>query len=465
MLEITNFIEITEKLENSIPKNINKKTKETFPPTKEVLDYSKNERLELSNEKLSSMNNRDFLAISMERRLEKISKNNTKSEQISKWIINELEFSFTFNGKFNRELYLETTAGQVLPKEVSKIEREWIIYKRDNLSWEFFNSWNRRLIIREGTKISIKTLRTEKEIKEIKNNNNQKVNDFLDNNSDKQKYSDLISSSVQRWIDPKFAILVFGDKISKTDSNKVTIVLEEVFTEFDRRKWRSNTNIVLSNDWKYPDEFVLSLLKSFLGDNWRQKWISYWIKESRINEIEKQNSRAFSSIDVNNIPGNIKGLLDIIGQDWNWNYNAINWQPNQSEFKFTEFSLRDILNHQRKVRNNWWQSAIGKYQFIYKTLKEMIIRYNIDLDLKFSEAVQDKLAILKLKERGVDRFLDGGFSPNPKENRDLFQLSLSKEWAILPKNHSNESFYKGVWNNKAGISNNTIDAFLDTMRS
>jgi hypothetical protein len=30
----------------------------------------------------------------------------------------DLEFTFTFDGQYNQELYLETTAGQVLPNEV-----------------------------------------------------------------------------------------------------------------------------------------------------------------------------------------------------------------------------------------------------------------------------------------------------------------------------------------------------------
>jgi len=36
--------------------------------------------------------------------------------------IKELEINFSFDGKFNRQLYLNTTAGMILPLEVREVE-------------------------------------------------------------------------------------------------------------------------------------------------------------------------------------------------------------------------------------------------------------------------------------------------------------------------------------------------------
>jgi hypothetical protein len=36
--------------------------------------------------------------------------------------VKEVNITFTFDGKMNRELFMETTAGQILPPEVSEIK-------------------------------------------------------------------------------------------------------------------------------------------------------------------------------------------------------------------------------------------------------------------------------------------------------------------------------------------------------
>jgi len=147
-------------------------------PKQNILEKSKVEQRELSDEKLMTITNREFLAISTDKRLQYITKNNIKSEDLTKekLRITNLEFSFTFNWKFNRELWLKTTAWQVLPLEVREVVNNWIIYKRAWLEWEFFTEDNRRLIINEWTKLNdIKIW----DISEIKKQDNKKIKEYL----------------------------------------------------------------------------------------------------------------------------------------------------------------------------------------------------------------------------------------------------------------------------------------------
>jgi hypothetical protein len=132
---------------------------------KAVQESSIKERKEVSNEKLSTITNKEFLKLPPEKRLIHITKNNISSEKVASWNEKKLEFTFTFDWKFNRELYLKTTAGQVLPNEVREVESNWIKYQRTWLKWEFFASWWRRLTIHEWTKIDDIKIWTPEEMK------------------------------------------------------------------------------------------------------------------------------------------------------------------------------------------------------------------------------------------------------------------------------------------------------------
>jgi hypothetical protein len=51
-----------------------------------------------------------------------------------------LNFTFTFDGKFNRELYIRTTAGQILPENVRTVTSGNVEYTRTGLNGEFFSN-------------------------------------------------------------------------------------------------------------------------------------------------------------------------------------------------------------------------------------------------------------------------------------------------------------------------------------
>jgi hypothetical protein len=91
------------------------------------------------------------------------------------------------------------------------------------------------------------------------------------------------------------------------------------------------------------------------------------------------------------------------------------------------------------------QHAIGRYQFIPKTLKRLVKAQGLSLNARFSPQVQDQLAHQLLQEAGLSRFKAG------RIDRRAFMGNLSKIWAGLPL-PSGKSYYQGYAGNKATMS-------------
>ena len=89
--------------------------------------------------------------------------------------------------------------------------------------------------------------------------------------------------------------------------------------------------------------------------------------------------------------------------------------------------------------------AIGRYQFIPKTLRALVDALEIDPEARFSRDVQNRLADRLLAEAGLHAFDAGTLS------RDRFMLNLARIWAGLPTS-SGRSFYDGYAGNKATMS-------------
>ncbi|WOI56122.1 hypothetical protein [Palleronia sp. LCG004] len=95
--------------------------------------------------------------------------------------------------------------------------------------------------------------------------------------------------------------------------------------------------------------------------------------------------------------------------------------------------------------------AIGRYQFIPKTLKALVNRAGLDTRTRFSPEVQDQLANLLLEDAGLTAFRAGQIT------RHAFMNNLAKIWAGLP-NSSGQSHYHGYAGNKATMSWANFDA-------
>lgn len=97
--------------------------------------------------------------------------------------------------------------------------------------------------------------------------------------------------------------------------------------------------------------------------------------------------------------------------------------------------------------------AIGRYQFIPKTLARVVRKVGVGPNAPFSPAVQDRLADVLLAEAGLQQFRKGTLS------RQGFMNNLAKIWAGFP-NASGRSHYDGYAGNKASISLARFDAVM-----
>lgn len=281
--------------------------KESLPTEKKwpVISESKAERQELSNDVLKTITNKEFLKLSLDKRLSHITSPKVDFSQVSTGEVKQMNFTFTFDGVFNKEFYLKTTAWQVLPPEVNEVSLWGEIYSRKWFGWEFFSANNKRLIVQEGTKIEIPKTRTKEEMQALQAQNDLAVKEFLQQNPDANK--EIISESLKRGIDPKFALLVCKDTYDQTPDADKKVVLEEILTQFERVRGYYELSFELK-DGKYDTKLVLIMLNQFNKDTWKQKASEYGLGENDIKDYESKGERymAMDSNDIENadsLPG------------------------------------------------------------------------------------------------------------------------------------------------------------------
>ena len=96
--------------------------------------------------------------------------------------------------------------------------------------------------------------------------------------------------------------------------------------------------------------------------------------------------------------------------------------------------------------------AMGKYQIIPNTLKMLKTELELTGNEKFDRNLQDSLFKHLAYKRGYNEYKSGDITA------EEFAYNLSKEWAALPKNSSNESYYEGRLGNTALIGwDNTLE--------
>lgn len=446
---------IDKKSDFKYPKSVNEKTKQWIPEIDKVIKSKKIEQKEFSKEKLKRMDNREFLTIPLERRLKYITKDNIKSEDISNKTKKSLEFTFTFDWEYNEELYKKTTAGQVLPKEVASVSKNWVIYSRNNLKWEFFAANGKRLIIKEWTKIDIKNYFSKEQINNKEKKYSTETENLIKNNVNYAKYKKIIEEAYSRWIDPEFATLTFWQKYNEDNFAKGTeiqkrISIEEMFTEFDRIKWRLRLKEDKKPNWKYKDVIAVKIFKEFGWHNWRFYAKKYWITEKAIKNVEASIQKNFESLKLGELPKWVKWLLTFIWKTENGklNYNAIfaNEKATQPFDKpLSELTVKQVIERQGVYKYKKWKgisAAIWAYQFMDYTLQDMINRWQISWNEKFTPEFQDKIATIKLKARGLDSYMAWRIS------KEQFLHRLSLEWASLPDPYNEgKSHYDKDWVN------------------
>lgn len=141
---------------------------------------------------------------------------------------------------------------------------------------------------------------------------------------------------------------------------------------------------------------------------------------------------------------------NIMGGESGGNYNAFHGNGNNQNIRFTDMTIGEVLDFQKSgswKRHGAQSSAVGKYQFIHKTLAEVVRASGISLDTKFTPAVQDKLIMYRLMtKRGMKDYLEGKMSAE-----EFLDSGLAKEFASL-KTTGGRGVYDGDGLNKASVS-------------
>lgn len=305
--ELSSIWQLTQDIENQI---------------KELLWDVNNEIKKLSSkekEVLTNIKNIDFLNIPQEKRLQYITKNCIDSKDISSWNIKNIDFTFTYDWKFNRDLYLKTTAWQVLPPEVGVVMVDWIEYNRGKnaLKWEFFTQDNERLIIREWTDLKILSIRTSKEMEDIEKNIKLSLNNYSEKY--KEDYElDIVTESLKRWIDPELTVLTFSDifkNFPKDMDEKIkNATIEDLFTDFDRIRGIKRKSIN-EETWKYDSKLSLFMLFRFLWDSFSEKALNYWVSQQDIDDFNTWSDK-YMAMEENSIQ-NQDSLPDWTFFKWN----------------------------------------------------------------------------------------------------------------------------------------------------
>lgn len=103
----------------------------------------------------------------------------------------------------------------------------------------------------------------------------------------------------------------------------------------------------------------------------------------------------------------------------------------------TDMTLDQVADLQKKMLANGASStAVGRYQFLSKTLKDLSGQLGLDPSTtKFTADIQDKLANKDIENRGGRGFLGGLVSAHD------FMLGLAKEWASVADPDTGKSHY------------------------
>jgi muramidase (phage lysozyme) len=148
----------------------------------------------------------------------------------------------------------------------------------------------------------------------------------------------------------------------------------------------------------------------------------------------------------------VRGLMALIAEAEAGpaGYDAVVWSARVKPPKApTAMTLAEI---ERWIDDTPGQNhAIGRYQFIPKTLRWLVARAGIAPHQRFSPQLQDRLAYMLLQDAGLDAFLRGALG------RTAFMNRLAKTWAGLPTS-SGKSHYHGFAGNKATMTWARFDA-------
>ena len=265
--------------------------------------FTKNKLTEVEQKKFQTITNKEFLSLSPQERLRFVNVGNVSAADVAAGKQKHLEFTFTYDGVFNRDFYIRTTAGQVLPREVREVSAGWEVFTRWGLQGEFFTPSGKRLKIHEGTQIDITQLARSEELQKIQDTLQKQKEVFVEH-----PLKDFTDAALEREIDPKFALIMFGKEIEKSSWGERKVLIEERLTDIAR----------------FQDDFVDDYpgKKSFKWGNVTEAFAGYlvnilaWDREALVKEygFKKENLQSFRKSDRYSAGGPLR--MENVNIDW-----------------------------------------------------------------------------------------------------------------------------------------------------
>ncbi len=157
-------------------------------------------------------------------------------------------------------------------------------------------------------------------------------------------------------------------------------------------------------------------------------------------------------------------LLEVIAKgESRGNYNAYFGQAGNTDIRFTEMTIAEVLAWQENyLRQGSPSNAVGRYQIIEPTLRGLVESQQLDTAQLFDTAIQDRLAIALMERRGSIAYIR-----NEVQAED-FAHNLSKEWAALPQvvgDAPEKSYYDGDGLNASRIDSASILGAIASFKS
>lgn len=151
--------------------------------------------------------------------------------------------------------------------------------------------------------------------------------------------------------------------------------------------------------------------------------------------------------------GNLAPLLDTIasGEAGPAGYDAVYLgSPIQPPAPISTMTVAQVLAFQSQmIAAGSASSAVGRYQFIHRTLAGLVSDGTLNRGEVFGPGAQDRAATALMQRRGLGAYQSGQISAGQ------FADNLAKEWASLPVvtgPKAGGSYYGGVGNNQARVS-------------
>jgi len=142
-------------------------------------------------------------------------------------------------------------------------------------------------------------------------------------------------------------------------------------------------------------------------------------------------------------------LLDAISRNEGTYKTGYNTEYNYGKYgggrdtKLSDMTIDEVLKHQdtmiaNQSGNKLKSSAVGRYQMLQQTLKDEMEKGNYAGDTKFTDALQDKMIMQRLKRiRKYDSWKSGDIDSSD------FQYNLSKEFASIQNPRTGRGYHKG----------------------